>query len=252
MRENPTVSTLTELLYGISRMAFTGNIKVQDIENQLRFSLVQAAHEVYPDKNISELRELTGIPRAKIKEYLDGDVPKFKQDKLATLLNELAKLMDQENLLPRRGENSFTSAAYDIINSSFSPDIALNSLIKLGAIELSGDNIRVLTTQLTVSNDLLMSFKEISKTTLLLIESGLHNVSEKTPDARLFQRTIASTQIPHSSLKELHQEIMSFLKAMKIELKTIIDSYEAEVEPDSYGVYGVSLFEFSDYLNNIK
>ncbi len=252
MKNTPTVSSLSELLSGISRMAFAGNIKVQDIENQLRFSLIQAAQEVFPHKNISELRELTGIPRAKIKEYLEGEVPKFKQDKLATLLNELANLMNHDNLLPRRGEKSFTSAAYDIINSSFSPDIALNSLIKLGAIELAGDNIRVLTTNLTVSNDLLLSFKEISKTTLFLIESGLHNVSEKTPDARLFQRTIASTQIPRSSLKELHKEIMSVLKAMKTELKTIIDSYEAEVEPDTYGVYGVSLFEFSDSLNNIK
>lgn len=251
MYNQKPVSTLTDLLVGVSKLALTAKINVQDIENQLRFSLIQTAHEVFPNKNISELRELTGIPRAKIKEHLDGNAPKFKQDILATLLNELWTLKDNNQLVPRRGELSFNAASYRIITSSFSPDIALNSLIKMGAVEILNDNVRILTNQLTVSNDVLLTFKEISKTVLLLIESGLHNASEKKPDARFYQRTIASTQIPHSSLKELHSHIMVFLDATKNELKAIINSYEADVKPDSYGVYGVSLFEFSDYLNNL-
>ena len=246
------VSTLTDLLIGISRMAFKGKIKIQDISNQLRFSLVHAAHEIYPNMNISELRELTGIPRATIKEHLNGDAPKFKQDNLATLLNELWELKDENQLIPRRGKHSFNATSYRIINSSFSPDIALNSLIKMDAVELYEDHVKILTNQLTVSNDILLAFKEISKTALLLIESGLHNANQKTPNERLYQRTIASTQIPHSSLKELHSQIMTYLDAAKIELKSIIDSYEVNVKPDSYEAYGVSLFEFSGYLNTAK
>jgi len=42
---------------------------------------------------------------------------------------------------------------------------------------------------------------------------------------------------------------MKLIKLMILLFST--SAFEANVKPDSYGVYGVSLFEFSDYLNNI-
>ena len=120
MEKNKLIESITGLINGLSQFAYYGKISAKDIENQFIHSVLLNAKENNPKLKISELNQMTGVSRAKIKKVLENKKPVFKQDKLATLLTELWKLKDNNGMVSLKGETSFYSSAQVIINSSYS------------------------------------------------------------------------------------------------------------------------------------
>ncbi|VAW32854.1 hypothetical protein MNBD_GAMMA01-503 [hydrothermal vent metagenome] len=150
MKENSFAKQFAKGFRGISKLICHLPIEQKDFVTSLKFNLVHTAKELFPNKSNAELSKITGISRGTLADYLDQDAPEHIVNKDAILLNHLWMNKDKNNSIPLRGKVSFYSIAKVILNSSYSPSSALDSLIKLNAIKLSNldqDNITVIIIQ---------------------------------------------------------------------------------------------------------
>lgn len=253
MKTQDLIGSLEDIFTGISKILLNYDLNVKNFENRLRHQLVSFASTQTDEDgkkfSDSKINQLTGITREQISKLRKVKKTTYKQDRLATLLTELWKNSDDEKVIPLKGKISFYSLAASTINSSYSPEIAFKKLIELEAISVHPDGVKVLTNYLNVSNDVGKSFSELGMTALWLIETVLSNIRIDEKDEKLYQNSFYSTQVPPKNIPSLHAEILEYLRSVYSQIKVIIEKYEVDVPLDSFDVYGVSMLEFSKFIN---
>ncbi len=236
-------------MQGISKIALASELRSKHMTNELRYWHIHTAKMQYPNLSIADLNQLTGIPRSTISDLLESKPPKPK-DQLAKLLSDLW-MSSTNKYLPLKGENSFFEVAYTKLGSTYSPQTALNKLIKLGAAELHGDGINLTRKYLNVSSNINSVIKKISQFINWMIDTGLYNSRTKSENDKLFQRSYYTTKVPDSEIPKLHEELKQAIDHAYQNLKEIIDKYEIDVNHDTFEEYGVTISEFSNLFSKI-
>jgi len=233
------------LFQGISRLICNSDFDQIEFFKMLRIVLCHQAKKDHPEKSISQLSQMTGIARGVFSENLDKRVPKKTTNKLSSLLQTIWNKRDKNDLIPLKGECSFYELAYQTLTSSYSPETALNELIKHGAVEFASDGfLRVNSIALDVSKDERRSNQVASEAIDRLINTVIEN---KNKNKARYQNTIWSDKISPCRAKQLNKELFDYFKYdVFIKLQQMFDDAESDCKDKSFDVYGVSVFEFID------
>lgn len=251
MDQSELITELNKLFIGISKVALSGELRTKQMVNQLRYWHTEIANQTYPNSSISDLNQITGLPRATISDFLEDEKPVIVKDTLAVLLSVLWE-HSENGFLELKGDVSFYSIASKRLGSTFSPQTALNKLIQLNAVELKDNGIQLISEYLNVSNSLPDTLSKLSQFALWLIETALYNSEVKDKEKQLFQRSYYTTKVPDSDIPKLHSDVITFTREAYAKLKEIIDRYEIDVDEDTFKEYGVTISEFSSLFSNNK
>ncbi|MBL4773119.1 MAG: hypothetical protein JKX98_05825 [Alcanivoracaceae bacterium] len=240
---------------GINKLICHLPIEQKDFVKSLKFDLVHTAKMLFPDKSMSELSQITGVSRGTLSEYLDQKVPEEIVSKEAVLLNQLWINKDENDSIPLKGDFSFFSIAKDILNSSYSPSSALNSLIELKAVKLSdleAENISVIILQnyldIAIKEKYELYIDEIGATIEKLCDTVINNMHN---DDFNYQQRYFSSQIPITSQNKAHLELKSLAnKTLMPLVRECIDQFEEDVPDGTYPELGFSMFEYRDYIKS--
>ena len=251
MSENSFRNLFARGFRGINKLICCLPTEQKDFIKSLKFDLAHTAKNLYPDKSIADLSKITGLARGPLSEFLDEEEPEKIVSKESIILSELWHHKDENDAVPLKGESSFYSIAKDILNSSYSPSTALDSLLELKAVKLFklGDgNVSVILLQ----NHLDIAIKE--KYELYINQIGL--VIDKFSDTVIYnmqskdlnyQQTFNSSQVPISSQYEAHLAMKSLANdELMPKMGKCIESFEVDVPLGTYPLIGFSMFEYRD------
>jgi hypothetical protein len=240
---------------GISKLICHFPTEQKDFVKNLKFSLAHTAKKIFPEKSISELAQITGISRGTLSDYLDQHEPEEIVSKEAVLLNQLWINRDKNDSLPLKGEHSFFSIAKDILNSSYSPTSALNSLIELKAVKLvdmDKEDTSVVILQnfldIVITEKYELYINQIGITIEKLCNTVLDNINSED---RNYQRRFFSSQIPLTSQKQAHIELKALAnKTLMPLVLECLQKFEENVPDGTYPELGFSMFEYRDYIKH--
>lgn len=233
------------LLEAIAKIICYSQIEQKDFVNGLRFSLAHIARKEFSDKSISELSHITGLPRATLSEFLDEEAPLSIISKDSILLSELWRIKDDNNEVTLKGENSFYTIARQILNSTYSPETALNALIESESISLIDEGTKIIILQKDlITHKLIKEFtmytgKKLKK----FVDTALYNYSPSNSD-KLFDMTYRTSKTPPKKLKNTHKQIKKLMNETVFpQVKKIIDDNEIDVVVGTYPDYSFNMFE---------
>ena len=258
MNENSFSKQFARGFRGISKLICHLPTEQKDFIKSLKFDLAHTAKELFPDKSIADLSKITGLSRGPLSGFLDEKVPEKIISKEAVLLRQLWLNRDKNDSVPLRGEDSFYSIAKQILNSSYSPSTALESLIELKAIkliELDDDKVLVIILQnhldIAIKEKYEMYINEIGAVIEKFGDTVIHNMQNASTD-KFYQQTYFSSQVPISSQNKLHLKMFTLAKIKLMpQMAECIEEFEEDVPDGTYPEIGFSMFEYSDY-NKIK
>ena len=169
----------------------------------------------------------------------------------AMLLSQLWQKRDKNNSVPLRGENSFYSIAKQILNSSYSPSTALESLIELNAVrlfEIDENKVMVIVLQnyldIAIKEKYELYINQVGKVIEKLSDTLMYNMESEDVN---FQQTLFSSQIPITNQTELHAEMKTIANTTIVPLiYKCFEKYEKNVPKGTYPEIGFSMFEYRD------
>ncbi len=212
-----------------------------------RKALMDILIEENPRITAAELALRTGIDRRHVSEYLrTGDISTWnKKNKLPLILADLKKLSDRhypDRMIPKKGKNSFSTICIKHANGSFTPNIILRELTRLGHTIPHGK-----TTVELISWDYGPSDQQIED----LQEQATHmnrlaqtvGLSQKNRD-NAYVETVASSKIPPLTLEKLEKDIKNTLKKANSQVENLLRKHEVEVPEGTFPEYGATVFKF--------
>ncbi|GEM_PF-2956628 len=214
-----------------------------------RKALMDILIEEDPRITAAELALRTGIDRRHASEYLrTGDITTWKKhNKLPLILEDLKKLSDRkypDRMIPKKGKNSFTTVCIEHANGSFTPNIILKELTRLGHTIPHGK-----TTVELVSWEYGSSDKQIAE----LQEQATHmnrlaqavNLSQDGSDENAYVSSVATTKIPPLTLEKVEKDIKNTLKKASNQVENLLKKHEVEVPEGTFPEYGATVFKFN-------
>ena len=256
MSENSFSKQFARGFRGISKLICHLPTEQKDFIKSLKFDLAHTAKQLFPDKSIADLSKITGLSRGPLSEILDEAIPEEIVSKEAVLLRQLWLKRDKNDSVPLRGENSFYSIAKQILNSSYSPTTALESLIELKAVklyELDNDKFTVIILQdylnVAIKEKYELYVNLIGKVIEKFSDTVIYNMHNMDYN---FQKTYYSSQVPPSSQLKLHKKAYSLAEKKLLPLmRECIEGFEVDVPEGTYPEFGFTMFEYRD-INNTK
>lgn len=152
-----------QLLEALAKIVCHTHTRQKEFINNFRFALAHTAKEQFPKCSISELSHKTGLARATLSELLKLDKPIKTLNRDSVLLNELWRMRDSNNKVQIKGEYSYYRVAQMVLNSAYSPDVALKAFAEMKVIELSQDNKNI-----TIKKNRIATPEDIEKLTTQL------------------------------------------------------------------------------------
>ena len=240
---------------GISKLICSLPTEQKDFVKSMKFDLAHTAKVLSPNASMSELAQITGISRGTISDYLDEGAPESIVSKEAVLLRQLWFNRDENNSIPLKGKLSFFSVARQILNSSYSPTTALESLIALKAVKLTDleqDKVSVIILQnyldVAIDKEYELYLSIVGKVIGKFCDTVVFNMQN---DDTNYQQTLSSSRVPISVQENLHSAIKSLTNTTLTPLMyKCIERFEEDVPYGTYPEVGFSMFEYRDYKNN--
>jgi len=237
----------------IAKIILKFRLSRTEILNSLDEQLVLEAKKQDPDASNVAIAIRTGINRRYIPNFLKGEPPRVKPDKLATILEDLrwtAHKYYNCNKITKVGHfRTFQSICEQRASGMLTYQAILDELINRGNVKNLGHKVEILELRHTTIKDDVnytnLTATQINRT----VSTIIYNLGEENSQARRVQRTIYSSQINPNNFEDLHNKIKSRISDHYSDISNILLSYEECVDVDTYPEYGVS---FLEYLNQEK
>ncbi len=252
---NPIPKRLVRLFSkAIAKLILKFNLNKNDYNHYLNEQLVIEAQRQNPKATIVEISVRTGINRRYIRDYLKGDMPNIKSNKLTLILSDmkwtLNKYYEGGKKLPKKGPfASFQSICEQWTPGMLTYQAILTELVRIGSVIDHGEKVELVFAQETDVNVNLQYFDISTNLLNRFANTVLHNLQEISIDDKNYEMSTVSTQIPPENIKKLKREIRLQLRDNFNNLIELLEKHESDVKPDTYPAYGVSVFEFNDNDN---
>jgi hypothetical protein len=164
-----------QLLQALAKIVCHTQTKQKEFVNNFRFALAHTAKKEFPKHSISELSHITGLPRVTLAQLLNQDSPIKPINRDAILISELWKMRDSYDRVQVKGEFSYYKIAQQILNSAYSPEIALKSFIEMDLVEFCQDNkcITIKASQITIDKNQIDFSQYVGKTLEHIVNNAL-------------------------------------------------------------------------------
>ncbi|VAW44568.1 hypothetical protein MNBD_GAMMA03-678 [hydrothermal vent metagenome] len=201
-----------------------------------------------PDANILAIAIRTGIDRRYVSQYLKGEIPRAKPNRMAMILEEIhwtARKFYNSTKLPKKGPfRTFQSICEQLASGVLTYNAILAELVNNGNIKDLGDKVEVVDINYNIKHDE-VELSEISARQInRLTDTSIYNSNKQNRKDRYIDRTIYSTQINPKKYSRLHQEIEPLVAGYYEEINQKLISYEDDVEVGTYPQYGISFLEY--------
>ena len=251
MNENSFSKQFARGFRGISKLICHLPTEQKDFIKSLKFDLAHTAKELFPDKSIADLSKITGLSRGPLSEFLDEAAPERIISKDAMLLSQLWLKRDKNDSVPLRGEDSFYSIAKQILNSSYSPSTALESLIELKAVklfEIDENKVMVIVLQsyldIAIKEKYELYINQIGIVVDKICDTVIFNMQNEDTN---YQQTYNSSQVPTTSQYKAHLALKLLANETLMPLVgKCIEGFEKDVPKGTYPAIGFSMFEYRD------
>jgi len=172
------------LLQALAKIVCHTQTEQKEFINNFRYALAHTAKKEFPNHSVSELSHITGLPRATLAQLLSQDNPIKTLNRDAVLINELWEMRDSYDRVQVKGEFSYYKIAQQILNSSYSPEIALKSYIEMDLVEFCQDNkcITIKARQLSTEKNKIEFSQHIGKTLEHIVNNALDHYQIVKPE----------------------------------------------------------------------
>lgn len=213
-----------------------------------RKALMDTLIEDNPRITAAELALRTGIDRRHASEYLrTGEISTWKKhNKLPLILEDLKKLSDRrypDRMIPKKGKNSFTTICIKHANGSFTPNIILKELTRLGhTIPHGKTTVELINWEYGSSDEQIAELQEQATHMDRLAKAV--GLTQEGSDANAYVATVASTKIPPLSLDKVEKDVKNTLKKASTQVENLLKKHEVEVPEGTFPEYGATVFKF--------
>ena len=154
-----------QLLEALAKIVCHTQTEQKEFVNNFRFALAHTAKKEFPNHSISELTHITGLPRVTLTQLLNQDNPIKTLNRDTVLINELWKMRDSYDRVQIKGEFSYYQIARQILNSAYSPEIALKFFIDSDLVEFCQNNqcITIKSSQLNTKKKQIKLYQNVGK-----------------------------------------------------------------------------------------
>lgn len=231
----------------IAKIILKFRLSRTEILNSLDEQLVLEAKKQDPDASNVTIAIRTGINRRYIPNYLKGESPRAKPDKLATILEDLrwtAHKYYNSNKITKVGHfRTFQSICEQRAAGMLTYQAILDELINRGNIKDLGHKVEIINTKALTKNE--SNFTQITATQInRLVETIIFNSEANNPQQKFVQRTIYSNQINPINFNSLHIDIRNRVEKFNNEITILLSQYEEDVNVETYPEYGFSFLEY--------
>ncbi len=253
---NPIPKRLVRLFSkAIAKLILKFNLNKNDYNHYLNEQLVLEAKRQNPKATIVEISVRTGINRRYIKDYLKGEMPNIKSNKLTLILSDmkwtLNKYYGGGKKLPKKGPfASFQSICEQWTPGMLTYQAILSELVRIGSVIDHGEKVELVVAKKTNVKELIQGFDITSTLLDRYANTIMRNLENIDDELKNYQMSALSTQINPKDIVSLKAEIRSVLQTNSKNIIKLLEKYESNVKPDTYPAYGVSVFEFNDNEND--
>ena len=201
-----------------------------------------------PRITAAELALRTGIDRRHASEYLrTGDISTWKKhNKLPLILEDLKKLSDRkypDRMIPKKGKSSFTTICIKHANGSFTPNIILKELTRLGhTIPHGKTTVELVNWEYGSSDEQIAELQEQATHMDRLAKAV--NLSQEGSDENAYVSSVASSKIPPLSLEKVEKDVKKTLEKASSQVENLLKKHEVEVPEGTFPEYGATVFKF--------
>jgi hypothetical protein len=236
---------ITSLLRPLMRFCLKRGVRIQEIEELVRRTLVEEAQraieEASGDVSVSKISVTTGIHRVEVTRLLSGEPrPKEKHD----VLNRVIGLWSQKKSL-RLADGSPKPLSFEGATSEFAALVAsiskevthypiLFELERLEAIEYDGSKVRLKVLEYIPSGDVEHGLAVLSDDVHDLVTTVEGNLTTNADDPDLHLRT-AYDNIAVDKLPEVRRFILTRGAAFQKEMRAYLSALDRDVTPDAPG-----------------
>ncbi len=213
-----------------------------------RKALMDTLIEKDPRITAAELALRTGIDRRHASEYLrTGDISTWKKhNKLPLILDDLKKLSDRkypDRMIPKKGKNSFTTVCIKHANGSFTPNIILKELTRLGHTVPHGKTtVELINWEYGSSDEQIQELQEHATHMDRLAKAV--NLSQEGDDDNAYVATVASSKIPPLTVEKVEKDVKKTLEKASNQIENLLKKHEVEVPEGTFPEYGTTVFKF--------
>lgn len=264
MSRKVVLLALKALLSPVAQFCVRHGLKVQDLENVFKVTVLETARrQLLSDSiepNTSRLSAVTGIPRKFIPKYLSDEAFEESQGDILTRVigqwqsdTRFLDSREKPRVLNTEGSESDFAELVKSISADLNTYTVLNELIRLGHIEKKGTNAH-LKSRIHLLKKLPEAMSLVSLDTLALQNAAEENVSLKEP--KHLHLTTRYDNIPESSLPEIEAWLIKEGSLFHRKARKFLSKYDRDLHPGKkqhekrHRVY-LGAFSFTDLFSKI-
>jgi hypothetical protein len=236
---------ITSLLRPLMRFCLKRGVRIQELEELVRGTLVEEARAVIEDAqgeaSVSKISVTTGIHRVEVARLLSGERrPKEKHD----VLNRVIGLWSQKKSLhladgsPKPLTFEGAASEFAALVASISKEVThypiLFELERLEAIEYDGNKVRLKVLEYIPSGDVEHGLSVLSDDVEDLVRTVEGNLTTSAHDPDLHLRT-AYDNIAVDKLPEVRRFILERGAAFQKEMRSYLSALDRDVTPEAPG-----------------
>lgn len=234
---------ITSLLRPLVRFCVRRGVRIQELEELVRRSLVEEARvtieDAGGDASVSKISVTTGIHRVEVARLLSGERrPKGKHD----VLNRVVGLWSQRKSLcsrdgsPRPLTFEGTSSEFAELVASISKEVThypiLFELERIGAIEYEGQKVRLKVLEYLPHGDVEHGLQVLSEDIEDLVTTVEGNLTSNADAPNLHLRT-AYDNIDPKNLPEIRTHILKRGIEFQREMREYLSALDRDVTPEA-------------------
>ena len=233
---------IASLLRPLVRFCVRQGVRIQELEELVRRSLVEAAQttieETGGEVSVSKISVTTGIHRVEVARVLSGETrPRGKHDVLNRVIGlwSQRKSLTSEDGAPRPLTFEGTSSEFAELVASVSKEVThypiLFELERIGAIEYEGQKVRLLAREYVPKGDVEHGLEVLSQDIEDLLATVEGNLTSHSDAPDLHLRTVYDNIDPQK-LPELRKYILKRGIEFHKEMRQYLSALDRDVTPE--------------------
>jgi hypothetical protein len=233
---------IASLLRPLARLCVRHGVRIQELEELVRRSLVEAAQttieEAGGEVSVSKISVTTGIHRVEVARVLSGETrPRGKHDVLNRVIGlwSQRKSLSSEDGSPRPLTFEGTSSEFAELVASISKEVThypiLFELERIGAIEYEGQKVRLKAREYIPQGDVEHGLEVLSQDIEDLVATVEGNLTSQSDAPDLHLRTVYDNIDPQK-LPEIRRHILTRGIEFHKEVRQYLSVLDRDVTPE--------------------
>jgi hypothetical protein len=258
---------LTAALRPLVRFCLRHGIRARELDEVVRKSLVDEARRTIEDAggeiSVSKISVVTGIHRVEVGRLLAGKRrPRSKHDVLNRVMGLWSQRLEYRDTsgsprpLTYQGLTSEFASLVGRVSKEVSHYPLLFELERIGAIEYSGDRVKLTAFEYTPSGDTEHGLAVMEDDIAAILETVEGNLTDRATRPDLHLRTMYDN-IPPEHLEEIRAWVLARGAAFQGEIREYLSKFDRDVNPQlspgsEKAQVSVSVFSLGRVLDRVK